>query len=83
MVAFELEKGMAPPPAPIGSTGRVAKYPFSTMEVGDAFSVKATEAQPNPNASLKSLVSIYNKKLAPKKFTFRRTDDGARVFRIA
>ena len=83
MAAFELEKGMTLPPAPIGSTGRIAKYPFRIMELGDAFLVKASKKQPDPKTSLKSLVSIYNKKLAPKKFTLRQTDNGVRVFRIA
>lgn len=83
MAAFEIEKGVALPPTPRGITGRIAKYPFHTMEAGDAFFVKATKETPNPKASLKSLVSLYNKKLAPKKFALRQMDGGARVFRIA
>lgn len=63
--------------------GRPARYPFATMDADESFFVAKSAKMPDPIKSLKSSVSIANKKFAPKRFELRKIDDGARVFRVA
>lgn len=79
MSEFKIEKGI-----PVPARGRkegTSKYPFSNLEVGDSFFISC----PNlARARQKSAtLAYYNNKLAPKKFTLRAYDDGARIWRIA
>jgi hypothetical protein len=77
---MKVEKNIPLPPLPKRS-GRPAAYPFRTMLVGESFFVDQSDKTPKPYASLKSSVSIANKKLTPKHFEIRRENRGARVFR--
>lgn len=63
--------------------GRPARYPFATMQADESFFVAQSAKMPDPIKSLKSSVSIANKKFAPKRFELRKIDNGARVFRVA
>ena len=79
---MKIEKGVPLPEKRVGGSGGQCKYPFKSLEIGDSFFVAPTSELAEPMRSLKSLVSVYNKKLAPKKFAIRREGLGARVFRV-
>lgn len=70
--AFKIEKGV---PAP----GRRTKYPFGEMEVGDSFFVEHGNASALSNAACS--YARYWKK--PFKYSARRVDGGARIWRIS
>lgn len=76
----EIEKGLSVPPVP-KRTGRPAFYPFATMQVGESFLVQATKEKSKPYETVKSSVSVANKKFAPKRFEIRREGKAARIFR--
>lgn len=79
---MKVDKNIPIPPKP-KRPGRPAHYPFATMQAGESFFVPKSRAMPEPINSLKSSVSIANKKFAPKHFEIRKIDDGARIFRVA
>ena len=78
---MKVEKNIPLPPKPKRS-GRPARYPFATMLAGESFFVAQSAKMPDPIKSLKSSVSIANKKFAPKHFELRKIDNGARIFRV-
>lgn len=80
---MKIEKGIPLLEKRVGGSGGQCKYPFKELETSDSFFVAPTKELKDPMRSLKSLVSVYNKKLAPKKFAIRHEGQGARVFRIA
>lgn len=78
----EIEKGLSVPPVP-KRAGRPAFYPFATMQTGESFQVQAGAEIADPVKTLKSSVSVANKKFSPKRFEIRREGKAARIFRTA
>jgi len=69
---IRVEKGVPMPSA------NVAKYPWRQMEIGDSFlfpeDVSGDTASNNAAAA--------SKRLAPKRFSVRKTQDGYRCWRV-
>ena len=78
----EIEKDIPVPPVPKRG-GRPARYPFKIMQPGESFLVQACPTMPEPYETLKSSVSVANKKFKPKKFEIRREGIAARIYRTA
>ena len=73
---FEIEKGIPVPPRVY--RGRVSKYPFANMEVGESFLVEATPAK------AASLATAAGRRRPGWKFISRKVDEThARVWRVA
>lgn len=72
MTTITLEPGRPVPPQ-----HRVEFYPWRTMAVGDSFLFPAFVNHPHQTARAAS------RRLAPMKFTARKTRDGVRCWRIA
>lgn len=79
---MKVDKNIPLPPKS-DRVGRPAIYPFATMAADESFFVDKSPKMLDPMKSLKSSVSIANKKFAPKRFELRRVGDGVRVFRVA
>ena len=74
---MKIESGI---PVPKNKTSK-SKYPFAEMRVGDSFFLEG-----NPGAQqsvLGSASSFYTKRHPGMKFTVRREEMGARIWRIA
>lgn len=68
-------------PIPPGGRERGAsKYPFASMKIGDSFPVQDDEWIKRRVATS---VSRWNRDNPSTKFIMRKTDNGARVWRIA
>ena len=63
------------------SGGRVSKYPFEDMEVGDSFLIKCTKAKSHSVAA--TLINSA-KRVMPCKFTTKyvKEERGTRIWRI-
>ena len=68
-----------PPPAKRGRPKGSSKYPAAKLSVGQSFRISADAVKP---ASVCSMVSRFNRALAPKKFTTRVTPKGTTVWRV-
>ena len=74
MSDFVIEKGVPAPEARYRN-----KYPFGEMEVGDSFFVPGGEA-----GKLSNSASVYARYHGRKlKFSARKVEGGARVWRVA
>ena len=58
-------------------TGRVPKYPWHKLEIGESFFVSGKSANDMGGA-----ISNNNTRKAPKKFTARTVNGGGRIWRI-
>lgn len=67
-------------PIPKPQRNRNSKYPFAEMKVGDSFHVDGDPEK--ADALLRSVSYRYGKENAVK-FTVRRTESGARIWRVA
>lgn len=64
--------------------GRVTKYPFKTLEVGESFLIEVPTKEEMTKAQRKmSALCVVTGKRHGKKFITRRMSDGVRVFRVA
>jgi len=72
---YEIEQGFDMPKGN-GKNGR-KKYPFPDMDIGDSFFVSADKYQNARNAA-----SGHSKKFG-KVFSFRKTEKGARCWRMS
>lgn len=71
-------------PAHAKGTGRPVKYPFSEMEVGDAFEVTDASGDRATRNVLLSCARAYVKRHAPSsKFATRIVDGRVWVWRVA
>jgi hypothetical protein len=68
-----------PPPAKRGRPKGSSKYPVARLSVGQSFRISADAVKP---ASVFSMVSRFNRALAPKKFTVRSTPRWCTVWRV-
>lgn len=73
---IKIEKNV-PIPKPNGS-GRPAKYPWKSMEVGDSFFVNG-----GTKTTTLSNSAAYQRALTGRKFAVRTEGEGVRVWRIA
>ena len=63
--------------------GRVTKYPFKTLEVGESFLIEVLTKEEMTKAQRKmSALCVVSGKRHGKKFITRRMTDGVRVFRV-
>jgi hypothetical protein len=76
MTEFKIEKSISIPPTGVG--GRVGKYPWAEMEVGDSLFIPGKTAY-----SMGSTPSGWAARHPPYKFLCRTVDGGVRVWRIA
>lgn len=72
---IKIEKGIPVPE----TRGVLAKYPFSSMEVGDSFFVAASDT--GDLSHVRSAAS-WNAKRHEMKFCTRTVDGGVRVWRL-
>jgi len=72
---FKIENNI---PQPEPHLGTKAKYPFTTMEVGQSVFIDGGKHDSNPAIAAK----MYAKR-SGKKFTIRKIDNGVRVWRVA
>lgn len=75
-----IEKGVAIPEPVKAFRTRQSKYPFAQMAVGDSFHV---EGDPDKVDGNLRNVSYRFAKNNGVKFTVRRTETGARIWRVA
>jgi hypothetical protein len=68
-----------PPPAKRGRPKGSNKYPVAHLLVGQSFRISVDAVKP---ASVFSMVSRFNRALAPKKFTARSTPRWCTVWRV-
>jgi hypothetical protein len=66
-----------PMPAKLGS-GREAKYPWATMNVGDSFFAPGAKG-----ASMAGNIATAKKRYPGTAYTYRTVDGGVRVWRTA
>ena len=69
----KIEKHIPIPPRVRGS-GRIAKYPWEIMAVGDSFLMETPSGRTG--------CSLNRKRCPDRKFTQRKTKEGTRVWRI-
>jgi hypothetical protein len=73
----KIERGIPIPPRIFGANGRVAKYPWRSMRVGESFTAPADRLN-----SIKVLIHRNSKPPSKKRFTWRAAEDGSiRVWR--
>lgn len=76
-MAVEIQKQKPMPKKFGGNGGRPMKYPWLTIDVGDAF-------KPETNArTIYRLAASGSRSHAPRKFSARATDDGVWIWRTA
>ena len=76
MTTIKIDRGVPMPEFP-GHSGRTDFYPWKKMEVGDSFLHSGNKLAAH------MLVSVTNKRFAPKRFSSRKTPDGYRIWRVA
>jgi len=74
-VSIKIEKGI--PVAAHGNGGKLTKYPFAEMEVGDSFLF------PRELVDAGSRLFHWNRKFPDRKFVSRHTPEGIRCWRVA
>lgn len=75
---YKIERGIKIPPRRHG--GKLEKYPFAKMKVGDSFFVQ--DRDPKRAVLRLNSVSYSAGKRYGYRFVVRREDDGARVWRV-
>lgn len=70
-MTVQIDKGIPMPPAP-----RARKYPWSEMEIGDSFLMGGAPRQ------VANAVSKAGRNYG-RKFSYRKTREGVRVWRVA
>lgn len=73
---IEIEKGVPLPARPKRKGAQPTKYPYHKMEVGDSFLV------PEPPKTFRAQVNNWGRECNGKKFCYRTTPEGVRVWRI-
>lgn len=73
---IEIEKGIPLPERKGPYKTKPTKYPYRTMEVGDSFLV------PEPPKTFRAQVNNWGRSSNGKKFAYRTTPEGLRVWRI-
>jgi hypothetical protein len=73
--AYKIETGI-PMPHRNAGPGATPKYPWASMEIGQSFFVS------NPPKYFQSMVG-HAGRLHKRKFTYRKMEDGVRVWRVA
>jgi hypothetical protein len=73
-MTFPIEKNI---PVPAFVAKKQPKYPFLKMKVGDSF-LSATDSCERISPSM----ALFHKKYPNKRFTCRKVEGGARVWRV-
>lgn len=72
---IKIDKGV-PIPEFKERRGPNPKFPFRNMEVGDSFFVERIPEK------IRQIVSLWNIKLKPKVFAYKKEETGTRVWRV-